>query len=372
MSVVAPPPPSAPERSSDPEALIEEARRQTRRRRRRNAAAAAVVLGLAALGIAAHGRGGSPTSETSTHRPAKLQVGAASSVMQNGPLTVINQSRGHGGVYTVGRAGLGTMLLRCHLAAPSACLELEYIAWSPDGTRIALGATSYASPSAYDGLHVVDLATGHDIQLTGGNRLRPSLYNDPAWSPDGHWLAYGSDKPGEIALASADGSQHRTLKTSYPGPIRYPTWSPDGTRIAFETFPRHGCGKTPFQVTTCAIYVVRLDGTHLRLLARHGASPAWSPRGTTIAYQARCGIRLITPTGTDITPHPNAACPHIGVAGQPVWSPDGRKIAVALATTGPSRGIYLMNADGTNLHHLSRAAGHSDTGLGRPAWQPRQ
>src|SRR6476661_9094241 len=105
MSVVAPPPPSAPERSSDPEALIEEARRQTRRRRRRNAAAAAVVLGLAALGIAAHGRGGSPTSETSTHRPAKLQVGAASSVMQNGPLTVINQSRGHGGVYTVGRAG---------------------------------------------------------------------------------------------------------------------------------------------------------------------------------------------------------------------------------------------------------------------------
>ena len=262
------------------------------------------------------------------------------------------------------------MLLRCH-GAHSACLELEYIAWSPDGTKIALSVTSYGTPSSYDGLHVVDLATGRDIQLTGSEG-RLGLWNDPAWSPDGRWVAYGSNRPGEIALASTDGSQHRTLQTGYRGWVRYPTWSPDGTRIAFQSSPRRGCGKTPFQVSTCAIYVVRLDGTHLQLLARHAASPAWSPRGTTIAYQARCGIRLVTPTGADATPHPNAACPHIGVAGQPIWSPDGRKIAIALAVTGPSRGLYLMDADGTNLHHLSHAAGQDDTGLGRPAWKPRQ
>src|SRR5436309_1680628 len=154
MSVIAPPPPSAPQQSSDPEALIEEARRHTRRRRRRNAAAATMVLGLAALGIAAYGRGGTPTPAGPTHRPAKLHVTAASSLMHNGPLTVIKQSVGHGGVYTANRAGLGRMLLRCH-GASSACLELEYIAWSPDGTKIALGATSYAAVSFYDGLHVV-------------------------------------------------------------------------------------------------------------------------------------------------------------------------------------------------------------------------
>ncbi len=370
MSLIAPPPPSAPEQSSHPEALIEEARRHTRRRRRRNAAAATLVLGLAALGIAAHGRGGTATPTTSTNGPARLHVTAASSLMHNGPLTVIKQSRGHGGVYTVGRAGLGRMLLRCH-GAHSACLELEYIAWSPNGMKIALGVTSYASPSFYDGLHVVDLATGRDTQLTG-SQARPGLWSDPAWSPDGQWLAYDSDRPGEIALASADGSQHRTLETGYPGSVRYPTWSPDGTRIAFESSPLGGCGKTPFQVGACAIYVVRLDGTHLQMLARHGAAPAWSPRGTTIAYQAGCGIRFVTPAGTDATPRPNRACPHIGVAGQPVWSPDARKIAVALATTGPTRGLYLMNANGSNLHHLTRTAGHADTGLGRPAWKPLQ
>jgi Tol biopolymer transport system component len=289
--------------------------------------------------------------------------------MHNGPLTVIKESEGHGGVYTVGRGGLGSMVLRCRRAHAD-CLELEYIAWSPDGSKIALGVTSYGRPSRYDGLHVVDLKTGRDVQLTGGG-LQAGLWNDPAWSPDGQWLAYGSGRRGLIALASADGSQHRMLRTGYPGWVRYPTWSPDGTRLAFQSYPRHGCGRTPFQVTTCAIYVVRLDGTHLRLLARHAASPAWSPLGTTIAYQARCGIRLVTPTGTDATPHSQARCRHIGVRGQPVWSPDGRTIAIAYPTTGPTRGLYLINADGSHLTHLTRAAGQAVWGIARPAWQPR-
>jgi dipeptidyl aminopeptidase/acylaminoacyl peptidase len=370
MSIIAPPPPATTERPSDPEALIEETRRHTRRRRRRNGAVAAFLLGIAVVGIAAHGRGGAPAPGTSTERPSGFHVAGASQLMHNGPLTVIKQSQGHGGVYTVGRAGLGGLLLRCH-GAHAACLELEYIAWSPDGSKIALGVTSYGTPSSYDGLHVVDVKTGHDVQLTGGRADQAGLWTDPAWSPDGKWLAYGADSPGEVALARADGSQHRTLVTGYPGWIRYPTWSPDGTRVAFQTDPREGCGRTPFQVAACAIYVVRTDGTQLRRLAGRAASPAWSPLGSTIAYQARCGIRLVTPSGSDATPRSRAGCRHIGVRGQPVWSPDGRKIAVAYATTDASRGLYVMNADGSHLRHLTRAAGRGDTGIARPAWEPR-
>ena len=104
---------------------------------------------------------------------APLHIAAATHLMHNGPLTVIKQSRGHGGVYPVGRTGLGSMLLRCR-GAFSACMELEYIAWSPDGARIALGVTSYATPSRYDGLHVVDLASGRDTQLTKDRELERS------------------------------------------------------------------------------------------------------------------------------------------------------------------------------------------------------
>jgi hypothetical protein len=371
MAITAPPPPASTESPVDPEALIEEARRRTRRRRRRNGAAVAALLGIAILGIAAHRHGGTGPPETSAQLPSTLHVTAASQLLRNGPLTVIKQSQGHGGVYTAGRAGLGGMVLRCH-GKSAACLELEYIAWSPDGTRIALGVTSYATPSSYDGLHVIDLKTGRDVQLTGGRADQAGEWTYPSWSPDGKWLAYGANHPGEIALASADGSQHRTLVTSYRGWIGWPTWSPDGTRIAFQSEPRHGCGKSPFQVTTCAIYVVRLDGTHLRLLARQARSPAWSPLGTAIAYQARCGIRLIAPNGSDLTPRSHAGgCRHIGLRGAPVWSPDGRKIAVAYATVGATHGLYVMNADGSHLRHLTHDAGRGDGGLMRPAWRPR-
>jgi Tol biopolymer transport system component len=285
--------------------------------------------------------------------------------IRNGPLTVINQSQGRGGVYTVGRAGLGKMVVPCQYSQTT-CLELEWIAWSPDGAKIALGANSYGGESHYDGLHVIDLTTGNDRQLTGGPN-QAGLMGYPAWSPDGKWLAYEALAPGRISLAKADGSRHSVLLTGTHGWVSSPTWSPDGNRIAFASGSDHcQAGVRP----GCAIYVMRRNGTHLRLLARHAAAPAWSPLGATIAYQARCGIRLITPSGLNVTPHSVARCQHIGVPGQPVWSPDGHKIAINHGP-GKTQGLYVMNADGTNLALITRTTGHGDSGIARAAWRPR-
>jgi Tol biopolymer transport system component len=127
-----------------------------------------------------------------------------------------------------------------------------------------------------------------------------------------------------------------------------------------------------------AVYVVNLDGSHARRIAT-GALPDWSPDGKTIAYFARgCAptpdnkgrIRLVTPTGRDVTP-PTAPCNGIGPAGHPVpaWSPDGRKIAV-----GTDSALYLMHADGTGLRQLQRGRliNHSPAwGYIRPAWRPK-
>ena len=136
-------------------------------------------------------------------------------------------------------------------------MELGDIAWSPDGTRIALGTYSVAQASTYNGLHVIDLDTGRDRQLT------KDAYKQPAWSPDGAWLAYDAYAFGTISLVRADGSRHLTLNTGMEERATSPTWSPDGTRLAFQS--------------ASSIYTIALDGTRLRRLARNAASPAWSP-----------------------------------------------------------------------------------------------
>jgi len=123
--------------------------------------------------------------------------------------------------------------------------------------------------------------------------------------------------------------------------------------------------------------VVDRDGSHLRLLVRHGAWPAWSPAGSRIAYRDGCGIQLMTPTGARVTPlSPRVrflstpelgACNGLGIRGVPSWSPDGKEIAMSKINS-----VYVMKADGSDLR--LRASGIPGLVNARPvraAWQAR-
>ena len=109
----------------------------------------------------------------------------------------------------------------------------------------------------------------------------------PAWSPDERWLAFMSDRNGgnpNVWVMEPDGSNPRQV-TDIPGISEYPTWSPDSNRIAFHcTFGRRlSNGTGDFEIC-----VVNFDGTELiQLTDTEGESklPAWSPDGSKIAFQ---------------------------------------------------------------------------------------
>ena len=332
----------------DPDAVIEEARRHARRRRRRTGAIVVVAVAAAAFAIVGHGRGGAGLGaepgagpQAAPAAPPAPTLVFGTPAMHNGPLTVVVQHLRDGsddGVFTVGAKGVGTPIWRC-----PGCELPASVAWSPDGTRLAVGATSsrrftkHDTPPAYRGLDVIDLATKRDVRLT------ESAFSNPAWSWDGRWLAVDSVTDDTIVLIKADGSQRRTLD---PGlrDVRAATWSPDGTRIAFDA---HG-----------GIFMMRTDGSHLHRVASDGRTPAWSPLGASIAYTVRCGIRIISPSGVRLAsiapgrPKITEDYRVVGVPGRPsswgapVWSPDGRKISMIEGTVSTPHGVWLMNPDG--------------------------
>jgi hypothetical protein len=235
------------------------------------------------------------------------------------------------------------------------------MSWSPDGKQLALVLVSLGRSSPYAGLDVVTLETGKLTHLSSGRRCRGTGFALPGgvdWSPDNRWIAVtcGSSK---ILLVHPSGAGQHVVSTGVAN-VRSPSWSPDGRRLVFSAG----------RVDHSTIYVINKDGSHRRRLAR-GRAAAWSPNSSLIAYRggthgSSCGgLRIVDAnTGRDASP-PAAAnpCNQFGPrqVEAPEWSPDGTEIAV-----GSSSGLYVVNADGTDLRRITPSSPYS----GQPAWRP--
>ena len=189
----------------------------------------------------------------------------------------------------------------------------------------------------------------------------------PAWSADGTKIAFNVVRQGshEIGTMYSDGSGRRLLTPIDGIPSNQPVWSPDGTKIAFWSY---------YDGQKADIFVMNADGSGVKRLTtdpeHHDAAPAWSPDGTKIAFQK--GLSWLGDTHEDVwvmdasdgTGQANLTSDLAANAGNgnPDWSPDGTKIAFA-----SSGDIYTVNPNGSSLSPLTNTTDMSEWS---PAWSP--
>ncbi len=370
MSVIAPPeaprPPLVEELPYDDaqEALIEEARQRTRRRRRRCAGGAFLIA--AGIGSAAFifGGSGGPAAISSpasgSGASGRGQAPRPAPRVRNGPLTVIDGD----GILAVSSHGKRHRLFRCQEdRGPRFCTIIESVAWSPTGDKLLFSATTVSIGTPYQGMHVLDLASGK-TRPAGGEGFSLSLSRDGRIALVVPALPGPFGLVGSIEIRRIVGSHvtDKWLDTGTDGHDSSPSWSPDGRQLVFAT-RKNG---------ESTISIIDADGSHRHLLARHASSPAWSPAGGVIAYESACGVKLVTPSGRDAAPGRRSGCHSLGIRGRPVWSPDGSRIAIStrIRQFMGGYGIEVMGRDG-RYRSTAAATSSNALGLGAPiAWQP--
>lgn len=157
-----------------------------------------------------------------------------------------------------------------------------YPSWYPDGRHVL--------ETVYDDntLRSVDIRTGAVVEIDTTPALMVGM---ASVSPDGKWIAAAAQpregrpydqRMNQIWLIGADGHAHPLLADPHQG--RAPAWSPDGSRIVFES--NQGSPRPAFYAT----FMANLDGGGLRQLTpfdRNTQHPVFSPDGKWIAFSER-------------------------------------------------------------------------------------
>jgi len=219
---------------------------------------------------------------------------------------------------------------------------------SPDGKSIAFAALG--------DIYVMPATGGTPKNLTHD----AAFDTDPAWSPDGNWLVYTSDKAGgllQLWLRDMRTGTERQITHTPTQPIS-PTFSPDGTRIAYLDVD--GMWRRS-SIAVLDVATGKITKIHDSIFAP--GAPTWSPDGKRVVvtmvspYSAKyregtnqiLSISSAGPaTASDdkwYAPVPNLSIDSRGWNG-PVWSPDGTRM---LAVYEGYLSVFPVSAAGEPL-----------------------
>jgi eukaryotic-like serine/threonine-protein kinase len=281
--------------------------------------------------------------------------------------------------------------------------------WSPDGKRIA-----FCRFGPHPGIYTVSALGGSEHKLAELASTGTGLGLQISWSPDGQWLAFGSDADagtGIILFPAENGGPRRLTSPNAPASDSAPSFSPDGRRLAYA-----GCLDTD----RCDVYIADLSPTYTlqgapRRITTQNAffyGLTWSRDGKSVIYSASLYSGIVSylwrvnvdgrrpPERLEIAGR-SATSPSVSPVGNrlvfsrdlkdwdiwryrvgegarpflvssltednPQFSPDGSRIAFESNRGGGPQEIWVAHADGSNPVQMTNNLGRHQ---GSPRWSP--
>ena len=248
------------------------------------------------------------------------------------------------------------LLLLLILTAVAAC--------GPPAERLRSGA--YASAPRAERLSVAPpprcKPLGPEVR---GNFVR--------WSRDGSFVVFHWED--KLYQAAADGSAVRLIDTEPTVGWHAFGLSPDGRQIVYSgcqikyISPRYGVEADRYELVRANI-----DGTWSRRLAvdyDRGIFPSWSPDGTRIAFHSANSGLIVKSVDDSRLREREIVLGAAWLDGAPQWSPDSARLAVTMLSRGPrvqrfrrSPAVYTVGADGSDPRRLVSGV------VSAPSWSP--
>ncbi len=229
---------------------------------------------------------------------------------------------------------------------------------SPDGAHLV----HIRVVSGREQLFVMDADGAHPRQIT----FDDADHEDPAWSPKGDRIAYVLMKGGSevIHLMNPDGSNDVAL-TPQNQKVIHPNWAPDGLSLAYCTDD----DEHPPAKNTSDIWSIDIATRRAKRLITGGINtyPSWSPDGRRLAFRRIIGdmnseVFVANADGSDARNITN----HWSFDGWPAWSPDGTRIAFA-SNRNANYQIFVMKPDGSDVRLVANTEGRATA----PLWSPK-